>query len=65
MFPIFLHQYEAVTCDITKWFFFFFFFVVQVLAVQPPSFASCLNFWNQSSHVENQTEPASQIPEVG
>jgi hypothetical protein len=43
--------------------FFFFFFVVGVLAVSPPFFARCPIFRNQSCHIENQTEPASQIPE--
>ncbi len=46
-------------------FFFFFFFVDRVLAVPPPFFARCPIFRNQLSHVENRTEPASQIPEEG
>jgi hypothetical protein len=43
----------------------FSFCVDQVLAVSPPIFARCPIFQNQSSHVENRTEPASQIPEEG
>jgi hypothetical protein len=42
-----------------------FFFVDRVLAVPPPFFARCPIFRNHSSHVENRTEPASQIPEEG
>ncbi len=41
------------------------FFVDWVLAVLSPIFARCTIFRNQSSHVENRTEPASQIPEEG
>ncbi len=43
----------------------FFFIVDGLLAVPPPFFARCPIFRNQSSHFENQTEPASQIPEEG
>ncbi len=44
---------------------YIFFFVDGVLAVPPPIFARCLIFRNQSSHVENRTEPASQHPGRG
>ncbi len=43
----------------------FFFFVDWVLAVPRPNFARCPIFRNQSIHVVNRTEPASQIPEEG
>jgi hypothetical protein len=39
--------------------------VDRVLAVTPLIFARCPIFRNQSSHVENRTEPASQIAEEG
>jgi hypothetical protein len=42
-----------------------YFFVDWVQAVPQPIFAMCPIFRNQSSHVENQTEPASRIPEEG
>ncbi len=41
------------------------FFVDWVLAVPPPIFARYPTFWNQLHYVENQAEPASQIPEEG
>jgi hypothetical protein len=43
-------------------FFLFHLFMDRVLAVQPPPpiFAKHLIFWNQSSHVENQTEPSGR-----
>ncbi len=44
---------------------YFLSFVDRVLAVLPPIFARCPIFRNQSSHVANQAEPASHIPEEG
>jgi hypothetical protein len=40
------------------------FYVDWVLTVLSQIFSRCPILWNQSSHVENQTEPASQIVEA-